>query len=48
MVALVEATPARYVLDIDLGRVIVEPGLVRFHRNGRGRGLTLLSESAED
>jgi hypothetical protein len=37
-VELVEATPDRYVLDIPLDRVIVEPDGVRFHRNGRGRG----------
>jgi hypothetical protein len=37
-VDLVEATPERYVLDIPLGRVIVVPDGVRFHRNGRGRG----------
>jgi hypothetical protein len=38
-VELVEATPERYVLDIPLGRVVVEPEGARFHRNGRGRGI---------
>jgi hypothetical protein len=42
-VDLVEATPERYVLDIPFGRVIVEPDGFRFHKNGRGRGLTLVS-----
>jgi hypothetical protein len=39
---LVEATPERYVLDIPLGRVIVEPDGARFLRNGRGRGLVVI------
>jgi hypothetical protein len=43
-VDLVEATPDRYVLDIPLGRVIIEPDGVRFHKNGRGRGLTVVTE----
>jgi hypothetical protein len=42
-VELVEATPSRYVLDTEIGRVIIEPRMVRFHRNGRGRGLTIAS-----
>ena len=42
-VELVEATPSRYVLDTPIGRVIVEPNSVRFHRNGRGRGVTVAS-----
>jgi hypothetical protein len=46
-VELVEATPKRYVLDILLGRVIVEPDSVRFHKNGRGRGITVVSRKAE-
>ena len=46
-VDLVEATPERYVLDIPLGRVIIEPDEVRFHRNGRGRGLTVVARKEE-
>jgi hypothetical protein len=42
---LVEATPDRYVLDTPLGRVIVEPRSIRFHRNGRGRGISILADS---
>jgi hypothetical protein len=42
-VELVEATPSRYVLDTPIGRMIVEPNSVRFHRNGRGRGITVAS-----
>ncbi len=44
VVALVEASPARFVLNIGPGRVIVEPKSIRFHRNGRGRGVALLDE----
>jgi hypothetical protein len=46
-VDLVEASPERYVLDIPLGRVIVEPEGVRFHRNGRGRGLVVVKDRDE-
>jgi len=35
-VELVKATPERLVPDLRLGRVIIEPDGVRFHRNGRG------------
>ena len=42
-VALVEASADRLVVDTKLGRVIVEPAGVRFHRAGRGRGRALLS-----
>jgi hypothetical protein len=38
-VDVVKATPERYVMDIPLGRVMIEPDGVRFHRNGRGRGV---------
>lgn len=41
-VELVEASPARFVLDMALGRVIVEPESVRFHKNGRGRGVAVV------
>lgn len=43
-VNLVEATPERYVLDTSLGRVIIEPDCVRFHKNGRGRGVVMVGE----
>ncbi len=46
-VALVEASSNRMVVDTRLGRIIIEPEQIRFHRAGRGRGRTLLtSESA--
>jgi hypothetical protein len=41
-VVLVEASSERIVIDMELGRVIVEPEQVRFHRNGRGRGLVVV------
>jgi hypothetical protein len=43
-VELIEATPERYVLDIPLGRVIIEPDGVRFHKNGRGRGMKMIGQ----
>lgn len=43
-VDLVEASPMRYVLDTPLGRIIIEPDRVRFHKNGRGRGVLLIGE----
>jgi hypothetical protein len=46
VVALVEASPNRFVLDIGPGRVVIEPRVVRFHRNGRGRGVTVVGEKA--
>ncbi len=45
-VELVEASPARFVLDIGPGRVIVELTSVRFHKNGRGKGVTLLEDGS--
>lgn len=42
-VLLVEASADRIVIDTKVGRVIVEPESVRFHRAGRGRGRALLS-----
>lgn len=46
-VALVEASTNRIVIDTKVGRIIVEPETVRFHRSGRGRGRVLLGpESA--
>jgi|GEM_PF-3383469 len=41
-VILVEASPARFVLDIGPGRVVIEPEAIRFHKNGRGRGVTIV------
>jgi len=41
-VALVEASANRIVVDTKVGRIIVEPEAVRFHRSGRGRGRVLL------
>ena len=41
---LVEASSDRIVIDMRIGRVIVEPEGVRFHRAGRGRGKALLAE----
>jgi hypothetical protein len=41
-VRLVEADANRSVLDMGLGRVIIEADSVRFHRAGRGRGRTIL------
>jgi hypothetical protein len=43
----VEATSERYVLEIPLGRGIIEPEAVRFHRNDRGRGLSVVGGSKE-
>ncbi len=42
-VILVEASSDRIVVDSKLGRIIIEPESVRFHREGRGRGRTILS-----
>jgi hypothetical protein len=41
-VSLVEASADRIVVDTKVGRVIIEPEVVRFHRSGRGRGRVLL------
>ena len=41
-VRLVEASSNRIVIDMGLGRIIIEPETVRFHRSGRGRGRDLL------
>jgi hypothetical protein len=43
-VQLVEASADRIVIDTKLGRVIVEPENVRYHRAGRGRGRFLLTD----
>lgn len=42
-VRLVEASPARYTLDLEIGRVVIEPDSIRFHKSGRGRGRVILS-----
>lgn len=41
-VMLVEASADRIVVDTHVGRIIIEPETVRFHRAGRGRGRVLL------
>lgn len=41
-VSLVEASADRIVVDTRVGRVIIEPESIRFHRAGRGRGRILL------
>jgi hypothetical protein len=45
-VALVEASADRIVVDTKVGRIIIEPEQVRFHRAGRGRGRTLLNRES--
>ena len=47
-VLLVEASADRIVVDTKVGRVIIEPESVRFHRSGRGRGRVLLSPDRSD
>jgi hypothetical protein len=44
-VELVEYDRNQIVVDIPLGRVVIEPDAVRFHKNGRGRGLTVVGKS---
>ena len=44
-VKLVEFDRNRAVLDLAVGRVIIEPESIRFHRNGKGRGIQLIPES---
>lgn len=46
-IALVEASNNRFVVDISIGRVIIEPDEVRFHRNGRGRGLVVVQSKPQ-
>lgn len=41
-VKLIEYDRNRAVLDMAFGRVIVEPELVRFHKNRKGRGLQVV------
>lgn len=48
VVSLVEASKDRFVVDIPLGRVIIEPSVVRFHKNGRGRGVIVIPGDEPD
>ena len=45
-VKLIEYDRNRAVLEMAFGRVIVEAESVRFHRNGKGRGVELVSEQS--
>jgi hypothetical protein len=46
-VKLIEYDRNRAVIDIALGRVVIEAESVRFHRNKKGRGLQVVgSEEA--
>jgi hypothetical protein len=45
-VKLVEFDRNRAVLDMALGRVIIESDSVRFHRNRKGRGIEVVGEQA--
>jgi hypothetical protein len=42
VVELVEYDRNQLVVDIPLGRLVIEPDSVRFHRNGKGRGLKVV------
>jgi hypothetical protein len=44
-VELIEYDRNQIVVDIPLGRVVIEADTVRFHKNGRGRGLTVVGDS---
>jgi hypothetical protein len=46
-VKLVEFDRNRLVADMALGRVIIEAESVRFHRNGKGRGVELVPDGKE-
>lgn len=41
-IKLVEYDRNRAVIDLEFGRLIVEPESVRFHRNKKGRGVELV------
>jgi hypothetical protein len=43
-VRLVEATANQFVVDNELGRIVIEGDNVRFHRAGRGRGRVILTK----
>lgn len=47
-VKLIEYDKNRAVIDMALGRVIIEPESVRFHRNGKGRGVEFVGHDAKD
>jgi hypothetical protein len=46
-VKLIEYGRGRAVLEIDLGRIVVEPDAVRFHKNRKGRGVELLGRMGD-
>jgi hypothetical protein len=43
-VRLIEATRNQFVIDNELGRIVIEGDTVRFHRAGRGRGRVILTK----
>jgi hypothetical protein len=43
-VRIVEYDRNQLVVDIDAGRLVIEPDSVRFHKNGRGRGVALVGK----
>jgi hypothetical protein len=45
-VRLVEATANQFVVDNELGRIVIEGDTERFHRAGRGRGRVLLTKDS--
>jgi hypothetical protein len=46
-VKLIEFDRNRAVLEIELGRIVVEPDSVRFHKNRKGRGVELLGRMGD-
>ena len=46
-VKLIEFDRNRLVADIAIGRIIIEAESVRFHRNGKGRGIEILPKAGE-
>ena len=43
-VRIVEYDRNQLVVDIAVGRVVIEPDSVRFHKNGKGRGVALVGK----
>lgn len=43
-IRLVEYDRSQAVIDTPYGRVVIAPDQLRFHKNGKGRGVVLLSE----
>jgi hypothetical protein len=43
-IRLVEFDRRQVVVDAPFGRVVIDADQIRFHRNGRGRGLVLVGE----